>query len=77
MNWTVKNWFVQDFKGYGHNTDEWSDNERLKRVYVPDEDSLEQRMNIDMDSFTVFTEIIANFVFPFSSFFWQRRDKNS
>ena len=36
----------------------------LKKVYVPDEDSLEQRMNI-----TVFTEIITNFILPFSSFF--------
>ena len=23
MNWTVNNWFVKDFKGHGHNTDEW------------------------------------------------------
>ena len=50
MNWTVKNWFVQDFKGHGHDTDEWRDYdednvpfERLEKVYVPDEDSLEQR----------------------------------
>ena len=36
MNWTVKNWFVQDFKGHGHDTDE--DNvpfERLKRCMFP------------------------------------------
>ena len=53
MNWTVKNWFVQDFKGHGHDTDEGRDYdedsvpfERLEKVYVPDEDSLEQRMNI-------------------------------
>ena len=52
MNWTVKNWFVQDFKGHGHYTDKWSDYddenvpfERLEKVYVPDEDSLEERMN--------------------------------
>ena len=25
MDWTVKNWFVQDFKGHGHDTDEWRD----------------------------------------------------
>ena len=25
MNWTVKNWFVQDFKGHGYDTDEWRD----------------------------------------------------
>ena len=25
MNGTVKNWFVQDFKGHGHDTDEWRD----------------------------------------------------
>ena len=53
INFTVKNWFVQDFKGHGHDTDEWRDYdegnvpfERLEKVYVPDEDSLEQRMNI-------------------------------
>ena len=53
MNWTVKDWFVQDLKGHGHDTDEWRyydvDNvpfERLEKVYVPDEDFLEQRMNI-------------------------------
>ena len=53
MNWTVKNWiFVQDFKGHGHDPDEWryyvEDNvpfKQLEKVYVPDEDSLEQRMN--------------------------------
>ena len=40
-------------KGHGHDTDEWRDYdednvpfERLEKVYVPDEDSLEQRMNI-------------------------------
>ena len=44
--------------------------ERLEKVYVPDEDSVEQRMNISMASFTVFTENIANFVFPLSSFFF-------
>ena len=44
MNWTVKNWFVQDFKGQVHDTDEWRDYdednvpfERLEKVYVPDE----------------------------------------
>ena len=49
MNWTVKNWFVQDFKGHGYDTDEWRDYdadnvpfERLEKVYVPDEDSLQQ-----------------------------------
>ena len=49
----MKNWFVQDFKGHGHDTDEWRDYdedhvpfEQLEKVYVPDEDSLEQRMNI-------------------------------
>ena len=79
MNWTVKNWFVQYFKGHGHDTDEWRDYdednvpfERLEKVYVPDEDSLEQSMNIfhGMASFAVFTEIIANVVFTFSSFFF-------
>ena len=56
--WTeVKNWFVQDFKGHGHDADGWHDYdddnvpfERLeKTVHVPDEDSLEQRMNIFHD----------------------------
>ena len=50
MNWTVKNCFVQDFKGHGHDTDDYDEDnvpfERLEKVYVPDEDSLEQRMNI-------------------------------
>ena len=45
MNWTVKNWFVQDFegRGHGHDTDEWRDYDednvpfkRLEKVYVPD-----------------------------------------
>ena len=52
IKWTVKNWYVQDFKDHGHDTDEWRDYEdnvpfeRLEKVYIPDEDSLEQRMNI-------------------------------
>ena len=53
MNGTVKNWIVQDCKGHGHDTDELHDYdednvpfERLEKVYVPNEDSLEQRMNI-------------------------------
>ena len=53
MNWTVNNWFVQDFKDHGHDTHEWCDYdednvpfERLEKEYFPDEDSLEQRMNI-------------------------------
>ena len=48
-------------KGHGHDTDEWRDYdednvpfERLEKVYVPDEDSLEQKINIfrSMTSFT-------------------------
>ena len=46
MNWIVKNWFVQDLKGQGHDTDVWRDFdednvpfERLEKVYDPDEDS--------------------------------------
>ena len=52
MNWTVKNWLQYFRKG----TDEWreydetdEDNvpfELLEKVYVPDEDSLEQKINI-------------------------------
>ena len=41
---------IKDFKGHGHDTDKWSDYdednfpfERLQKVYVPDEDSLEQK----------------------------------
>ena len=52
-NWTVKNWFVQDFKGHGHDTDECRDYnednvpfEQLEKMHVPSEDSLEQRMSI-------------------------------
>ena len=44
---------MQDFKGHGHDTDQWRDYdednvpfERLEKVYVPDEGCLEQRMNI-------------------------------
>ena len=44
---------MRDFKGHGQDTDEWRDYdeenvpfERLVKVYVPDEDSFEQRMNI-------------------------------
>ena len=53
MNWTVKNWFVEDFKRHGHDTDEWRDYdedtvpfELLEKVYVPDKDFLEERINI-------------------------------
>ena len=56
MNWTVKNWFVQDFKGlkgHGHDADERRDYDEdnvpfewLEKVYVPDKDSLEQRTKI-------------------------------
>ena len=73
MNWTEKNWFVQDFKGHGHDTDVRRDFfcvvsfERLEKVYVPDEDSLEQRMNIFHGQ--LYSLLIANVVFPFSSFF--------
>ena len=53
VNSTVKELICTRLKGHGHNTDKWSDYdednvpvERLQKVYVPDEDSLEQRMNI-------------------------------
>ena len=49
-------------KGHGHDTAEWRDHnednvpfERLEKVYVPDEDSLEQKVNIFHDQFYVFT----------------------
>ena len=83
MNWTVKNWFVQDFKRHGHDTDEARDYdegnvpfERLEKVYVPDEDSLEQRINIfhgqlyslyslyrDNRKFRLWMKSIENFTF--------------
>ena len=73
MNWTVRNWFVQDLKGHGHDTDEWRDYnednvpfERLEKVYVPDEDFLEQRMNIIQSlesTITTSTKTILRFRF--------------
>ena len=46
----MKNSFLQDFKGHGHDTDEWRDYdednvpfERFEKVYVRVEDSLEQK----------------------------------
>ena len=43
--------------------------ERLEMVYIPDEHSLEQRMNIFHGQLYSLYRVIANFVFPFSSFF--------
>ena len=61
--------------GYGHDTDEWRDYdednvpfERLEKVYVLDEDSLEERMNISMDSFTVYRNN-CKFRLPLELFF--------
>ena len=66
MNWTVKTWFVQDFKGHSHDTDEWRDYdednalfERLDRKGV----CLEQRMNIFHGQLLQLSSL-----FPFSSF---------
>ena len=77
MNWTVKNWFVQDFKGHGYDTDEWRDYdednvpfERLEKVYVPDEDSLEQRMNIFHDQLYSPYRDNLKFRLPLQPFFW-------
>ena len=77
MNWTVKNWFVQDFKGHGHDTDEWRDYdednvpfERLEKVYVPDEDSLEQRMNIFHGQLYSLYRDNRKFRLPLQLFFW-------
>ena len=72
MNWTVKNWFVEDFKGHGHDTDEWRDYDEdnaLKRCKFPMRTLKNKEWTFSMASFTVFTEKNANFVFPFSSFF--------
>ena len=77
MNWTEKNWFVQDFKGHGHDTDEWRDYdedhalfERLEKVYVPDEDSLEQRMNIFHGQLYSLYRDNRKFGLPLQLFFW-------
>ena len=51
--WTEQ-WTIDLYcKGHGHDKDEWRDYdedsvpfERLEKAYVPDENSLEQRMNI-------------------------------
>ena len=74
MNWTVKNWFVQDFKGHGYNTDEWCDYDENnvpfeQRVYVPDEDSLKQRLKIFHGQLYSLYRDNRKFRLPFSSFF--------
>ena len=77
VNWAVKNWFVQDFKDHGHDTDEWSDYdennvpfERLEKVYVPDENSLEQRMNIFHGQLYSVDRDNRKFRLPLQLFFW-------
>ena len=78
LNWTVKNWFVQDFKGHGHDdADEWRDYnednvpfEGLEKVYVPDEDSLEQRMNIFHGQLYSLYRDNRKFRLPLQLFFW-------
>ena len=70
MNWTVKNWFVQDFKdfkGHGHDTDEWRDYDEDN---VPDEDSLEQRMNIFHGQLYSLYRDNGKFRHPLQLFFW-------
>ena len=79
MTWTVKNWFVQDFKGHGHDADEWRDYdedsvpfERLEKVYVPDELFRTKNEHFPWPALHPLQpgwEVIANFVFLFSSFF--------
>ena len=79
MNWTVNNWFVKDFKGHGHDTDEWRNYnedsgpfERLEEVYmyVPDEDSLEQRMDIFHGQLYSLYRDNCKFRLPLPLFFW-------
>ena len=77
MNWTVKSWFVQDFKGQGHDTDQWRDYdednvpfERLEKVYVPDEDSLEQRINTFHGQLYSLYRDNRKFRLPLQLFFW-------
>ena len=80
MNWTVKNWFVQEFKGHGHDTDKWRDYdedtvpfERLEKVYVPDEDSIEQRMNIFHGQlYSLYRVINRKFRLPLQLFFFDK-----
>ena len=77
--WTEQwrlNWLVQHFKGYGHDTDKWSDYdednvpfERLEKMYVPDEDSLEQRMNIFHGQLYSFYRDNRKFRLPLQLFF--------
>ena len=79
MNSTVKNWFEQDFKGHGHDTGEWRDYAdpggqcsfwAVWKGYVPDEDSLEQRMNIFHGQLHSLYRDNPKFRLPFQLLFW-------
>ena len=79
MNWTVKNWFVQDFKVHGYDTDEWRDYDednvripfgRLEKVYVPDEGSLKQKFNISYGQLYSLYRGNLKFRLPHQLFFW-------
>ena len=79
MNWTVKNWCVQDFKVHGYDTDEWRDYDednvripfgRLEKVYVPDEGSLKQKFNISYGQLYSLYRGNLKFRLPHQLFFW-------
>ena len=64
-------------KGHGHNRDKWSDYdednvpfERLQKVYVLNEDSLEQRMNIFHGQLYSLYRDGRKFCLPLQLFFW-------
>ena len=63
------------FKGYGHYTNEWRDYdednvpfERLEKVYAPDDDSLEVRMNIFLGQLYSLYRDIRKFRLPLQLF---------
>ena len=73
MNLTVKDWYVQNC----HDTDEGRDYdednvpfERLEKMYVPDEDSLEQRMNNFHGQLYSLYRDNPKFRLPLQLFFW-------
>ena len=77
--WT-KLWRIdlyKTLKDHGHDTNEWSDYdednvpfERLEKVYVPDEDSLEQRMNIFHGQLYSLYRDNRKFRLPLQLLFW-------
>ena len=73
------NYFLlhRHFKGHGHDANGWrhyyEDNvpfEQLEKVYVPDEDSLKQRMNIFHGQLYILYRDHRKFRLPLQLFFW-------